>query len=60
MLGGAWWLMSNAGYLAGGVALVAGMLLIARANVVTTVATAVLTPVALWALFVVLLATPLP
>ena len=60
VLGGAWWLMSNAGYLAGGVALVAGMLLIARANVVTTVATAVLTPVALWALFVVLLATPLP
>lgn len=60
VLGGAWLLMSSAGYLAGAVTLIAGMLLIARANWVTIAATAVLTPFALWALFSALLATPLP
>lgn len=53
-------LMSLFGYLAGAPAIVAGMLLLARARPVTVVAAALVTPVALWLLFATLLATPLP
>jgi hypothetical protein len=60
VLCGACVLMNVAGYIAGGTALVAGMLLVARARPVTILVTAVAAPAALWALFVQLLGTPLP
>jgi hypothetical protein len=60
VLSGACVLMSIAGYIVGGTALVAGMLLVARARPATILVTAISAPAALWALFVQLLATPLP
>lgn len=60
VLCGACVLMSVAGYIVGGIALVAGVLLVARARPVTILVTAVSAPAALWALFVQLLGTPLP
>jgi hypothetical protein len=60
VLGGSYVLMSLLGYLAGAAALVAGMLLVARAPLLTIVVTAVAAPVALWLVFARLLATPLP
>jgi hypothetical protein len=60
VLGTAYLLMSLAGYLVGGAALVAGMLLLGRAKPATIVVAAVLAPVALWLVFAELLATPLP
>jgi hypothetical protein len=53
-------LMSILGYLVGGVALVAGMLLLARVRPSIVIAAAVLAPMAVWLLFTQLLATPLP
>jgi hypothetical protein len=60
VLGGSFALMSTAGYLVGAAALVAGTLAIARARLATIVVTAVAAPLVLWALFVYVLATPLP
>lgn len=60
VLGASFVLMSTAGYLAGAAVLVAGTLAIARARLLTIVVAAVAAPLALWALFVYLLATPLP
>jgi hypothetical protein len=60
VLGVSFLLTSTVGYLAGGAALVAGTLALARAKLATIVATAVIAPVALWVLFVHVLATPLP
>jgi hypothetical protein len=53
-------LMSILGYLVGGVAVVAGMLLLARVRPSIVIAAAVLAPIAVWLLFTKLLATPLP
>jgi hypothetical protein len=52
--------MSFFGYLVGGAAVVAGMLLLARVRLSTVVVTAVLAPIAVWLTFAKLLATPLP
>lgn len=60
VLGGSYLLMSRLGYLSGAAALVAGVLVVARAKLVTIVVTAVAAPVALWLAFAWLLATPLP
>jgi hypothetical protein len=60
VLAGGFLVMAVAGYIAGGAVLVAGTLLVARVRPATIAATAVLTPVALWLLFVRLLDTPLP
>jgi hypothetical protein len=60
VLGGSYLLMSRIGYLPGAAALVAGVLVVARAKVVTIVVTAVAAPVVLWLTFAWLLATPLP
>jgi hypothetical protein len=60
VLGGSYFLMSRIGYLPGAAALVAGLLAVARAKVVTIVVTAVAAPVVLWLTFAWLLATPLP
>jgi len=60
VLGASFLLMSTAGYLAGGAALVAGTLALARAKLVTVVVAAIVAPLALWVLFVHFLATPLP
>lgn len=60
VLGASYALMSLFGYVAGGIALVAGLLALARVRPVTLAIAAVTAPVALWLLFVVLLATPLP
>ena len=53
-------LMSSFGYVLGGSVLVAGLLTLARARLVTIVIAAVVTPVVLWLFFVALLAMPLP
>lgn len=60
VLGASYALMSLFGYVAGGVALVAGVLALARVAPMTLAIAAVAAPVALWLLFVGLLATPLP
>lgn len=60
VLGAAYSLMSLFGYVAGGIALVAGLLALARVRPVTLVIVAVTAPVTLWLVFVGLLATPLP
>jgi hypothetical protein len=60
VLGGSYLLMSRFGYLSGAAALVAGLLAVARAKIVTIVVTAVAAPVVLWLTFAWLLATPLP
>lgn len=60
VLGGSCLLMSIFGYLVGGAAVVAGMLLLARVRLSTVIFTAVAAPAAGWLLFAKLLATPLP
>ena len=60
VLGSAYALMTWFGYVAGGIALVAGFLKLARVKAVPLAITAVAAPVALWLLFVGLLAMPLP
>lgn len=60
VLGASFALMSIFGYVVGGMALVAGLLALARVEPVTLAITAVAAPVALWLLFVGLLASPLP
>jgi hypothetical protein len=60
VLGASYALMSVAGYVAGGIVLMAGLLGLARARLVTIVVAAVVAPTLLWLLFVELLATPLP
>lgn len=60
VLGGSYALMSLVGYVAGGIALVAGLLKLAGARPLTIVAAAVAAPAMLWLVFAVLFATPLP
>lgn len=60
VLGVSYALMSLFGYLAGGIALTAGILKLARVRVVPLVVTSLAAPVVLWLFFVALLATPLP
>jgi hypothetical protein len=60
VLGGSYAVMSWLGYWAGGAALVAGTLALARTGLVTLAVTSVVAPLALWLLFARLLATPLP
>lgn len=60
VLGASYVLMSFAGYLIGGVVLVAGLLKLARVAPVPLAIVAVAAPAALWLLFVGLLAMPLP
>jgi hypothetical protein len=60
VLGASYTLMSVLGYVAGGIALVGGLLALARVSPMTLAMTAVTAPVALWLVFVGLLATPLP
>jgi hypothetical protein len=60
VLGASFALMTWLGYVTGGAALVAGVLALARVKLVPLAIAAVVAPAALWLLFVVLLATPLP
>jgi hypothetical protein len=60
VLGVSYALMSLFGYLAGGIALTAGLLKLAHARPVPLVLAALAAPAALWLFLVVLLATPLP
>jgi hypothetical protein len=60
VLGASFALMTWLGYVIGGAALVAGVLALARVKWLPLAIAAVTAPVALWLLFVALLATPLP
>lgn len=60
VLGASYALMGLFGYVAGGIALVAGLLALARVRPWTLAVAAVMAPIALWLFFVGLLATPLP
>ncbi len=60
VLGASYALMISIGYLSGGIVLVAGLLKLARVPAVPLAIAAVAAPVALWLLFVGLLAMPLP
>jgi len=60
VLGASYALMISAGYLIGGIVLVAGLLKLARVRALPLAIAAVTAPVALWLLFVVLLGMPLP
>jgi hypothetical protein len=60
VLGVSYALMTLFGYVVGGVALVAGLLKLARVAPVPLAIAAIAAPIALWCLFVVLLSMPLP
>lgn len=60
VLGASYAVMEFVGYVVGGVVLVAGLLALARVKLVPLAIAAVTTPIALWLLFVALLAMPLP
>lgn len=60
VLGASYALMSFAGYVIGGIVLVAGLLKLARVAPLPLAIAAVAAPAALWLLFVGLLAMPLP
>jgi hypothetical protein len=60
VLGASFALMTWVGYVIGGAVLVAGILALARVKPLPLAIAAVAAPVALWLLFVALLATPLP
>jgi hypothetical protein len=60
VLGASFALLTWVGYVIGGAVLVAGILALARVKLLPLAIAAVVAPVALWLLFVALLATPLP
>ena len=60
VLGVSYALMALVGYVPGGAVLVAGLLALARVKLVPLAVAALTTPIALWLVFVSLLAMPLP
>ena len=60
VLGVSYALMALVGYVPGGAVLVAGLLALARVKLVPLAVAALTTPIALWLVFVALLAMPLP